>query len=280
MTKLMERRAFSADIEIRTAADGTVGLHGYAAVFDSEAFDEVIRSGAFSRTLTQRDNVRLLVNHEGVPVASTGAGTMSLAVDERGLVVDVPNLDLSNPTVQELVSAMSRGDIDQMSFAGYFLDAKRNDLGLREVREVQLLDVSVVTFPWYDETSVTLNSRSRARRSPLLQRLAPAGQTSWADIADDLAEAIPCPVGEWLYVVDVGDAWVVWVTSDDWDCYWMASWSADGSTITLGTPGIVVPTYVPQGDPAAAASDEPDPEGMSLDMARAYALAGRVPPRP
>lgn len=151
----IERRIFDAKIEVRTNSDGSVGLRGYAAVFDSEAHGEVVRASAFNRTLAQRDNVRLLVNHDGIPLASTKAGTMTLSIDERGLVVDVPSLDMSNPTVQELVSAMNRGDIDQMSFAFSANDAPTIE-GVRELREVKLFDVSVVTYPWYDATSVGL----------------------------------------------------------------------------------------------------------------------------
>lgn len=173
MTKTIERRLFDANIEIRKADDGTVGLRGYAAVFDSEAHGEVVKRSAFNRTLAQRDNVRLLVNHDGVPVASTKAGTMSLSVDERGLVVDAPSLDLDNPTVRELVSAMSRGDIDQMSFAFTASDDPVVD-GVRELREVKLYDVSVVTYPWYDATEVGLTGdRSKDRALVCLRSLTP-----------------------------------------------------------------------------------------------------------
>jgi uncharacterized protein len=156
MSKPLERRLASGSFEIRKSPDGkTVGVRGYAAVFDSVAYGEVIRSSAFNRTIAQRDNVRLLVNHEGVPLASTKSGTMSIGVDERGQWFDAPALDLANPDVQRLVSAMERGDIDQCSFAGYFNDAPEVD-GLREVREVTLVDNSIVTYPWYEETTVGL----------------------------------------------------------------------------------------------------------------------------
>lgn len=152
-TKQMERRAFAADFEVRRQSNGMVGLRGYAAKFDTPAHGEVVRSSAFNRTLAQRDNVRLLVNHDGVPLASTRAGTMTLAVDSVGLLMDAPDLDPENPTVRELMSAIDRGDIDQMSFAFTPGDAPMVD-GVRELREVRLYDVSVVTFPWYEDTSV------------------------------------------------------------------------------------------------------------------------------
>ena len=187
MTKSIERRLFDASIEIRKADDGSVGLRGYVAVFDSEAHGEVVKGSAFNRTLAQRDNVRLLVNHDGVPLASTKAGTLTLSVDERGLVVDVPNLDVANnPTAAELVSAMTRGDIDQMSFAFTAYDDPIV-AGVRELREVKLYDVSVVTYPWYEATSVGLTGdRDMDRALVALRSLSPEQR---AEVIADLEPA-------------------------------------------------------------------------------------------
>lgn len=157
MTRQIERRTFTGELRAEPTDEGGIRLRGYAAVFDSEAHGEVVKRTAFNRTLAQRDDVRLLVNHDGVPLARTKSGTLRLSVDERGLVVDA-DLDPANPTVQELLSAMQRGDIDQMSFAFSPVDATRNDDGVRELREVVLYDVSVVTYPWYEATSAELNS--------------------------------------------------------------------------------------------------------------------------
>lgn len=173
MTKTLERRTFSEPFQIRSNADGTVGIRGYAAVFDSPAHGEVIRSVAFNRTLAQRDNIRLLVNHDGVPLATTKSGTLTVGVDDHGLWFDAPTLDMANPRVQELVSAMNRADIDQCSFAGYFTDV-RNTAGVDEVFEVKACDVSVVTYPWYEETEASLTGdRDMDRALVSLRSLAP-----------------------------------------------------------------------------------------------------------
>lgn len=202
MSKTIERRAFSARIETRDNGDGTVGIRGYAAVFNAEAHGEVIKPAAFNRTLKQRDNVRLLVNHDGVPLASTKAGTMTLSVDKRGLVVDVPSLDMSNPTAAELVSAMSRGDIDQMSFGFIAHDTPVVD-GIRELREVGLVDVSVVTFPWYEVTSVGLTGDRESDRALVQMRSLTADQQrtvldylSKETRAVELVEATPADMAE------------------------------------------------------------------------------------
>lgn len=161
--RTLQRRAVEAGWEIRQEHDGTVGLRGYAAVFDSPSHGEVIRSSAFTKTLAERADVRLLVNHDGVPIARTKSGTLNLSVDERGLYMEAPNLDMSNPTVAELVSAMGRGDIDQCSFA--FVPVRENydpETNLREILECKLMDCSVVTYPWYESTSVELNGLEQA----------------------------------------------------------------------------------------------------------------------
>lgn len=169
----IERRIVERPLEVRTNQDGTFGVSGYAAVFDSESYGEVVRSSAFNRSVAQRDDVKLLTNHDGVAMARTKSGTMTLQSDSTGLRFDVPSLDPANPDVQRLVSALGRRDIDQCSFAGYFVDAPTVD-GVREVREVQLVDVSIVTTPWYEETSVGLTGNRNVDRELVQIRAMPA----------------------------------------------------------------------------------------------------------
>jgi HK97 family phage prohead protease len=91
--------------------------------------------------------VKLLVNHDGVPIARTKSGTMTLESDDIGLRVRA-ELDPANPVVAELRSAMDRGDMDEMSFAFRAInDEWSPDYRERTIREVKLFDVSVVTFP-------------------------------------------------------------------------------------------------------------------------------------
>jgi HK97 family phage prohead protease len=77
---------------------------------------------------------------------------MKLVEDERGLKVEA-NLDPANPDAARVLSALRRGDLSQMSFA---FDAIRDSWSAdgkeRELQEVRLYDVSVVTFPAYEET--------------------------------------------------------------------------------------------------------------------------------
>jgi HK97 family phage prohead protease len=105
-------------------------------------------------------DVRLLIDHEGVPLARTKSGTLALEEDERGLRVEA-ELDPANPDAMRVLSAMRRGDLSQMSFAFRTVkDSYNSDRSVRELKEVQLFDVSIVTFPAYEETVAELRSRN------------------------------------------------------------------------------------------------------------------------
>ena len=297
---IIERRITDAKITVRNNDDGSIGVRGYAAVFDSPSLGEVIKRGAFNRTIAQKDNVRFLINHEGTPLASTRAGTMAVGVDETGLWFDIPSLDQANPKVQEFCSAVGRGDMYQCSFAGYFRDTPTVD-GLREVREVELVDCSGVTYPWYEDTSMgltgdravdgllvsarsikdvpelTAEQRVRALRA---LRAAPPGKMSYGDtkmeVWDELEESLSAEVGidVWVWVMDLGDDWVVYAVIDsNYECgpCLLASYTknADGS-FTFGEAIEVEPVteYRPMAAEMAAE------EAKSYTIAEARALLG------
>ena len=163
------RRVAYSNLEVRASEDGTT-LVGYAAVFDSPSepmpFTEFVRRGAFQKTLKDGADVRLLIDHDGVPLARTKSGTLTLAEDDRGLRVEA-NLDPLNPDAARVISAMRRGDISQMSFAFRTIkDSWSNDRAVRELREVQLFDVSVVTFPAYESTVAELRAKQTTDTIP------------------------------------------------------------------------------------------------------------------
>jgi len=155
-----ERRIAYTTLEARQVDSGNPTLVGYAAVFDSPSepmgFTEYVKRGAFAKTIKDGADVRLLIDHEGVPLARTKSGTLLLEEDERGLRVEA-QLDPSNPDAARVISAMKRGDLSQMSFAFRTVkDWWSTDRKTRELREVQLFDVSVVTFPAYEATVAEL----------------------------------------------------------------------------------------------------------------------------
>lgn len=170
------RRLRLADLELRDAGSDTVELRGYATVWDFPyevaggpqmgGWTETMAAGAATRTLNAKPDVRLLVNHEGLPLARTKSGTLQLQADERGLMVVAPALDLRNPAVQELRSAMDRGDVDEMSMGFRVTRNEWNaDYTDRVIREIALdvsgADVSVVTFPANPATVAQMRAAAR-----------------------------------------------------------------------------------------------------------------------
>lgn len=175
--KISEKRSVAyTNLELREIGDGNTFV-GYAAVFDSPSepmpFVEYVRKGAFAKTLKDGADVRFLIDHEGVPLARTKSGTLMLEEDERGLRVEA-SLDPMNPDAQRVISAMRRGDLSQMSFAFRTIkDSWSDDYSVRELREVQLYDVSVVTYPAYEDTVAELRRGQHAMvaaSSPVLLR--------------------------------------------------------------------------------------------------------------
>jgi hypothetical protein len=169
-----ETRAFAIrDLEVRAARDddGAIPMSGYAAVFNSRShvlwdwwegsFVEEIEPGAFAKTIQESD-VRLLINHDpNLVLGRTRSETLSLTEDDTGLLVDAE----MGPTsyAQDLAVSMQRGDVSQMSFAFRVIkddwSETEEGLPLRRLLELHLFDVSVVTFPAYEETSAGLRSR-------------------------------------------------------------------------------------------------------------------------
>jgi HK97 family phage prohead protease len=157
MERQTENRSFTFSAVEQRSEDNTDTLlfTGYASVFDKPygvrdsrgQYNETIKPGAFKKTLKEQDDVRFLVNHDGIPLARTSSGTLQLEEDDYGLFVRA-ELDPSNPTVAEVSSAMKRGDLNEMSFAfAAIKDNFDNNGENREVNEARLFDVSVVTYP-------------------------------------------------------------------------------------------------------------------------------------
>jgi HK97 family phage prohead protease len=152
------------DLELRADGDGFT-FDGIASVVETPyevrdalgIYSETMAKGAFNRTIAQKADVRLLVNHDGIPLARTKSRTLALSAspDLRA----VAKLDPANPTVQEIHSAMDRGDMDQMSIGFRVKDQEWNgDYTERIIREVELFDVSLVTFPASPTTTASIRS--------------------------------------------------------------------------------------------------------------------------
>jgi hypothetical protein len=160
-------------VELRTAEGQDLRvLSGYAALFDTEAeiaglFVERIAPGAFRAALARPDDVRALFNHDpSLLLGRVANGTLRLTEDARGLRYEV-DLNPTDPDAQRVLAKVSRGDVTQSSFGFRVTQAdpftvRSDGKPLRVIREVELFDVSPVTYPAYEETSVSARDAARA----------------------------------------------------------------------------------------------------------------------
>lgn len=165
MIKQREQRDFPiAELRFDSAAGTAPKIAGHAAVFDQLSedlggFRERIAPGAFAATLAS-DDIRALFNHDAnLILGRNKAGTLRLKEDLTGLAIEIDPPD--NQFARDLVVSMKRGDISQMSFGFYtIVDAWAKVAGewVRTLLEVELFDVSPVTYPAYPQTDVAVRA--------------------------------------------------------------------------------------------------------------------------
>lgn len=162
---LVERRSLS---ECRIAAVDNRRMTGYAIVFGSQSqdlggFREIIDPSAVDRALQEGSDVRALVDHDtGKVLGRTRAGTLSLRKDSRGLSVTIePDTEISY--ARDIMRSVQRGDVSGMSFGFRVLSDEWNydaKTPIRTVTDMLLSEVSVVTFPAYTATDISVAMRS------------------------------------------------------------------------------------------------------------------------
>ena len=168
MKEKVELRAFT--FEVRAEQDEKHGniLTGRPIVYDQKTdlgwYDEIIEQGALADT-DLRD-VRFLVNHntDMIPLArsrnNNANSTMQMSIDEEGMAIRV-DLDVENNSeAKNLYSAVERGDIDGMSFMFTVDGDKWDDIETehptRTITSIgKVMEVSAVTFPAYEQTSIS-----------------------------------------------------------------------------------------------------------------------------
>lgn len=168
----MEQRSYSFEIRAEQNEDEVGVITGRPIVYNSRTdlgyFDEVIESGALIGT-DLRD-VRFLVNHDmsKIPLArsrnNNANSTMQLTPNSEGLDIRV-NLDVKNNSeARNLYSAIERGDITGMSFM-FSVDSEEwenleSDHPTRHIKRISnVVEVSAVTFPAYDQTSISVRNK-------------------------------------------------------------------------------------------------------------------------
>jgi uncharacterized protein len=149
--------------------DGTdriLRVRGYAIVFNSESermgdVVETIDPSALDHlgdlnTLA----IRMQGEHEGLALANSAKGTLRLAKDDRGVIIEA-DLDARRSDARNLYYGVERGDVDKMSF-GFRIapggeritEDEDGTIRAHVTRIDRLYEVSGVNFPAYRDTSL------------------------------------------------------------------------------------------------------------------------------
>lgn len=177
-----EQRSYNFDIRSELNEDGVGIVTGRPIVYNSRTdlgyFDEIIEVGALDKA-DLRD-VRFLVNHDTskIPLArsrnNNANSTMQMTVDNEGMAIRV-NLDTKNNSeARNLYSAIDRGDITGMSFmfmvdeGGDSWENLESDHPLRRIKRISnVVEVSAVTFPAYEESSISVRNKEALENAKL-----------------------------------------------------------------------------------------------------------------
>lgn len=173
--KNKEIRAFNFEVRAEQNEEHGHYLAGTPIVYNTTTdlgwYNEVIDRGALDEA--DLKDVRFLINHntDMVPLARSRNNnvnsTMQLEVNDGGMNIRV-DLDVDNNTdARNLYSAVERGDLDGMSFM-FTVDADawedlESEHPTRHIEKLgRIFEVSAVTFPAYEATTISARGLSDA----------------------------------------------------------------------------------------------------------------------
>lgn len=198
---LPEVRHFKAtDLEVRSSArTDELILRGSPIVYDTPytvidafgSYRETMRPGVAADALARQADVRFLFNHDGLPLARSTSGTLSVT-DAGTELRFTACLDARQQLANDLYIAVERGDVSQMSVGFVVARDEWPDDQTRVIHSfAEFLDISAVTYPASTQTSVQVAQRmamavpveSRARVRRALQDVAAGKQLSREKLA-------------------------------------------------------------------------------------------------
>ncbi len=156
----MLKRNFETPLETREQEDELI-LAGYFAVFNQETtlygnVKEKIAPNAFDKTLD--NDIRALINHDTrLVLGRNKSNTLKLSVDGKGLYGEI-SINRNDTDAMNLYERVKRGDVSQNSFGFNILDeehVERDGEHIFIIKEIDLHEVSPVTFPAYPTTEIS-----------------------------------------------------------------------------------------------------------------------------
>jgi HK97 family phage prohead protease len=145
-------------------------------------YEEQIRRGAFSRAIREKQDAKFLWNHDAsLILARVLNKTLELSEDSKGLRF---RCDVARTTTgDDLLELVRRGDLNECSFGFVAITdewTQEKNGGqtryLRTLVDCDLFDVSGVTYPAYEGTSIIVDENDEASRMAFMFASgAPAG---------------------------------------------------------------------------------------------------------
>jgi len=131
----------------------TLTIEGHASLFDIQDLGgDIVRRGAFASALTRRNPIPMLFQHE--PAEPVGVWT-SLREDASGLFVR-GEIFSDNPRAKTTQSLVRRGAVNGLSIGFRTRRSSQRKGRGRELLDIDLWEVSIVTFPMLPQARLRL----------------------------------------------------------------------------------------------------------------------------
>jgi HK97 family phage prohead protease len=173
----------STDFATRSDEEGGLFIEGYFAVFNSDyhiapGMSESIAPGAFTSSLSK--DIRALINHDTTLVLGrTSAHTFEVREDAHGLWGRI-EINPNDTDAMNSYERVKRGDVTGCSIGFYPITEEtdiRDDGSVHwTIKDVELFECSVCSFPAYEETNITARANER---NEILKRQKDAEKANW-----------------------------------------------------------------------------------------------------
>lgn len=163
-----ERLFRGFELKSLAESDGGKTFEGYGSVFNTiDSYNDTIKKGAFKATLkewkAQKRLPKLLLQHGGGGFFASNADDMvpigkwdEMYEDDHGLFMKGRLFDIETDRAKATYAALKEGELDGLSIGFRTRKSEMDEeTGIRTLTEIQLFEVSLVTFPANDPARVT-----------------------------------------------------------------------------------------------------------------------------
>lgn len=149
----MELKKLSFDAELKAVGiEGEVGkIKGYGSIFgNKDSYGDIVQKGAFLKSISERVPKMLYQHNPDDPIGVW----KSIKEDESGLYME-GEINMEIPRGKDVYSLVKQGALDGLSIGFRTVDEEYSEKGLRLLNQVDLFEVSIVTFPANEVATIT-----------------------------------------------------------------------------------------------------------------------------